>query len=224
MDNHHKQNGGTLLGFIFGLIVGLGIALAVAMVVTKSSLPFSNKQGKLEKLSEPTASQAADPNKPLYGNKDAAKEAAKSFTKEDAPKPADMKDDTKAKKNGKDDTNKDVKPDGKKDEKAPINDKAAADHATKADKPDATKRDDKADDKWTYYLQAGAYRDASDAEDARAKLALMGFEARISEVTSQGAPLYRVRLGPFAHIDTMSRVRGKLTDSGIDVSVARIPK
>ena len=98
MHNQHQQRGNTILGFIAGLIVGLGIAVIVAMVVTKSSGPFTNKQGNQGKISEPTASQISDPNKPLYGNREAAKEAAKSFTKEDeGDKPADGKDAAKPK-------------------------------------------------------------------------------------------------------------------------------
>ena len=77
-----NQRGGTILGFIVGLIVGLAIAVVVAMVVTKSAIPLSSKQAKQGRISEPTASQTSDPNKPLYGSNAATKEAAKSFTKE----------------------------------------------------------------------------------------------------------------------------------------------
>jgi cell division protein FtsN len=221
--SQHKQRGGTILGFIFGLVVGLGIAVGVAMVVTKSYGPFTNKQGNHGKISELTASQTADPNKPLYGNREAVKEAAKSLTKDDDSKgdnPADVKENTKAKK---DDGKKDAKADGMKEVKP--DDKAAADKQKKADAAkDAADKKDKADEKWTYYLQTNAFRESADAEGARAKLALSGFEARISETSSQGNPLYRVRMGPFSNIETMNRVRGKLTDSGVDAAVIRIPK
>jgi cell division protein FtsN len=216
MNIHYKQHGNTILGFIAGLIVGLGIAVVVAMVVTKASGPFSNKQGNQGRILEPTASQTTDPNKPLYGNRDAAKEAAKSFTKEDgspADKPTDAKDDKKAK--------KDAKADGKKDAAADEKPKKA--EIVEASRYAADKKE-KADDKWIYYLQTSAFRESSDAENARAKLALSGFEARISETTSQGVPLYRVRMGPFSSIEAMNRVRGKLTDNGVDAAVVRTPK
>lgn len=178
MSIHRIQRGSTILGFIAGLIVGLGIAVVVAIVVTKSTGPFSNKQGTQGKISEPTASQVSDPNKPLYGNREPAKE-----------------------------------------------DKAAADKQKKTElAKEAADKQLLADDKWTYYLQTNAFREAADAESARAKLALSGFEARISETSSQGNPLYRVRMGPFSSIETMNRVRGKLTDSGIDAAVVRVPK
>lgn len=215
MKSLNGQHGGTILGFIVGLIVGLVIAVIVAMVVTKTSIPMSNKQGNQGKISEPTASQMADPNKPLQGNNAAAKEAAKEFVKEEAPKadaPADAKGGAQPKPATREEPKKEAKADAKKDAKPD-------DKARKDDKADA-----KAEEKWTYYLQTNAYRDASEAESERAKLALNGFEARISEADSQGKPLYRLRMGPFSNIDTMNRVRGKLSDSGINAAVVRTPK
>lgn len=207
MEFRLNQRGSTILGFIAGLITGLVIAIVVAAVVTKMSVPVGKKQISQGKVAEPSAAQMADPNKPLQGNNAAAKEAAKSFAKEDGPKtdkPGDGKASLQAKA-GKDEPKKDlrkeVKPDGK----------GATDKK-------------KVDEGWTYYLQTHAYRDAADAESARARLALSGFEARIAETTSQGAPLYRVRLGPFSQIDTMNRVRAKLTEGGIDAAVIRVPK
>ena len=95
---------------------------------------------------------------------------------------------------------------------------AAAVAATAAAKPD------NADDKWTYFLQAGAFRDQADAENSKAKLALAGFEASISDKGSDANGLYRVRIGPFNQLEAMNRVRGKLSDNGIDVAVVRVAK
>lgn len=80
------------------------------------------------------------------------------------------------------------------------------------------------DDKWLYYLQAGAFRGKADAESMRAKLALLGFEANVSERQADNGTLYRVRIGPFNQMETMNRVRGKLSDNGVDVAVVRIGK
>jgi cell division protein FtsN len=83
------------------------------------------------------------------------------------------------------------------------------------------KPDSGADDKWVYFLQAGAFREQGDAESMRAKLALQGVEAKVSERQSESGVLYRVRVGPFGDLDTMNKVRGKLSDSGIDAAVVR---
>src|SRR3954466_15379006 len=83
-----KQQGNTLTGLIIGLIIGLAIAVVVALAITKGSTPFTDKSGKAGKPAEPTAGQISDPNKPLYGGKDAAREANKEFQKEGKVIPA----------------------------------------------------------------------------------------------------------------------------------------
>ncbi|MEA5098696.1 MAG: SPOR domain-containing protein [Burkholderiaceae bacterium] len=214
MHKLQKQSGGTLLGVIIGLVVGLCVAIVVALMISKSSAPLSNKQGRTEKVAEAAPSQAVDPNKPLYGKQDASKEAAKDFVKESSPTIVEIPTDQKAP------AKADAKP-------TPHDSKTAADKQQK--KPEAKAADNgkpaaKSDEKWTYYLQAGAYRDHNDAENARAKLALLGHEARISEMPSQGSTLYRVRIGPFGQVEAMNKVRSKLSEGGVDAAVIRIPK
>lgn len=199
------QQGNTLSGLIIGLVIGLGIAVAVALLITKSSTPFTNKGGKSDKAELP-ATQLQDPNKPLYGSKDAVKDAAKEFAKEfakdaDATKAAEAKAETK--------------PAAASDK---LTDKAA-------DKAVATEaKSDAADDKYVYFLQAGAFKDLADAESARAKLALIGFEARVSEKASDTGTLYRVRIGPFNQVETMNRMRARLSENSVDVAVVRTAK
>lgn len=204
--NLRKQAGGTFLGLILGLIVGLGIAVVVALMITKSPIPFVNKVTKQERT-ELSPGQAADPNKPLYGNKDVTKEAPP------APKDPDQKPAADAKK-------PDTPPASPKTADVPKDkDKLAA--ITK-DQP--AKSESAVDDKWTYFLQTGAFREQADAENARAKLALLGFEAKVSERPSDNGTLYRVRIGPIAQSETVNRMRSKLSDSGIDAAIVRIPK
>lgn len=200
-----KQTGGTLLGIIIGLVVGLGIAVVVAVAITKTSLPFMNKSGRTDKVPELTAGQIADPNKPMYGNKAAAKEAAKDFAKEAEPNPA-------------------VEPAKLAADKPKPADRTAEVKPAEANKVAMIKPDAAVDDKWIYYLQAGAFREQADAESIKAKLALQGYEANISERLSDNGPLYRVRIGPFNQLDALNRVRGKLSDGGADVAVVRMAK
>jgi len=81
-----------------------------------------------------------------------------------------------------------------------------------------------ADEKWNYYLQAGAFSQLHDAEGMRAKLALLGVEASITERQAETGLLYRVRTGPFEQQEAMNRIRDKLSDNGIDVAVVRISR
>ena len=97
--------------------------------------------------------------------------------------------------------------------------------AAVAKKPDAAEvKTDSQDDKWSYFLQAGAFREQSDAEGMRAKLALIGVEAKVSERQADTGTLYRVRVGPFNQLEAMNKVRGKLSDSGVDAAVVRMAK
>lgn len=83
---------------------------------------------------------------------------------------------------------------------------------------------DAADDKWIYYLQAGAFKAWNDAESERARLALMGFEAQITERKADNGTLYRVRMGPYAQAEAMNKMRGRLSESGIEFAIIRAPK
>jgi cell division protein FtsN len=77
---------------------------------------------------------------------------------------------------------------------------------------------------FTYYLQAGAFREITDADATKAKLALMGVAATIAERKSELGTLYRVRVGPFSDIEAMNRARVRLSDNGVDAAVVKVPK
>jgi cell division protein FtsN len=231
INNHYKQQGGTLLGIIIGLIVGLAVAVVVALAITKTSLPFVNKPGKAERSADASSSQSTDPNKPIYGNRESVKEAAKDFAKSaEGNPPAVVRSAAKQaeeKPEAAGDNKQDEKPVADKPKKndkldAKMAEPKGAEHKELA--KDAVAKADNPDEKWIYYLQAGAFREAGDAENAKAKLALLGFEARVAERPSENGALYRVRLGPFSQIETMNRVRAKLSENGVDVAVVRNPK
>ena len=87
--------------------------------------------------------------------------------------------------------------------------------------PPAATPDSKGDDRTTYLLQAGAFRSSSEAESMKAKLALIGFEARVLTADVNGQTMYRVRIGPYAQLDAMNRARARLAENGIEASVVR---
>jgi len=72
-----------------------------------------------------------------------------------------------------------------------------------------------------YMLQAGAFRSSDDADNMRAKLALIGFEARISATEVGAERLYRVRIGPYSQQDDVNLARFRLAENGIEASVVR---
>jgi cell division protein FtsN len=219
-----RQQGNTIIGIVIGLVIGLTIAVVVALVINKGSTPFTDK-GRSSKAAEPTAGQAADPNKPMYGNKDAAREAAKDFAK-DTPK-APAGDPLQAVVDKIQGTPAAAPAPVEKPKAAPPATAAvpaAANVAPAPAKAAPAAAADSGDDKFIYYLQAGAFREIADAESARAKLALLGFEANVSDRATDTGVLHRVRLGPFNQVETMNKVRSKLSENGVDVAVVRNQK
>ena len=75
----------------------------------------------------------------------------------------------------------------------------------------------------TLYLQAGAFQKAADADNLKAKLALMGLETAVMEGNSPDKGLvYRVRVGPYVKLDEMNRVRNQLAQNKIQATVVKI--
>ena len=66
-----------------------------------------------------------------------------------------------------------------------------------------------------YVLQAGSYPDASSAEEAKARLALLGFVANVQPVTINGKTWNRVRLGPYPSASDLETAKRTLADNGI---------
>jgi cell division protein FtsN len=228
-----RQRGNTLTGFIIGLIIGLGIAVAVALTITKGATPFTDKSGKLGRPADPAPGDAADPNKPLYGNREAARAANRALAAKEEkaaqapvvrpapPKPAPAADPDPLGKviaSLKEPADRQ----GLSTTPPPARTVPAAAAATAA--PAAVAAPASGEDRFTYYLQAGAFRDMSDAESTRAKLALLGFEAAISDRNSDSGVLHRVRVGPYAQVEAMNKARAKLLDSGVDVAIVRNQK
>jgi cell division protein FtsN len=74
----------------------------------------------------------------------------------------------------------------------------------------------------SFILQAGAFSSEEEADNLRARLALMGLESSVQPHAVAGKDtLYRVRLGPFATMDDLKRVRAELAENGIEGAVVR---
>lgn len=69
----------------------------------------------------------------------------------------------------------------------------------------------------TQYLQAGSFASVEDAENLKAKLAMLGIEAAIQTVAiPEKGVWHRVRLGPYKNADEIGRVRTTLKQNGVD--------
>ncbi len=74
-----------------------------------------------------------------------------------------------------------------------------------------------------YYIQAGSFQNPADADNQKARLALLGFESSV-EPTSlpEKGTWYRVRLGPYTKLEELNRVRQSLAQNGIDASLVKL--
>ena len=73
------------------------------------------------------------------------------------------------------------------------------------------------------FLQAGAFQKPADADNLKARLALMGVEASVQQVTlPEKGVMHRVRIGPYANPDEMAKARTLLAQNGIQASVVRV--
>ena len=75
-----------------------------------------------------------------------------------------------------------------------------------------------------YWLQTGAYKNQEEAQRQKAMLAMQGLEALISERELDGAPLWRVRVGPFVGQSEVTQTRARLQSAGIPSTIIRINK
>lgn len=229
-----QQRGGTILGFILGLVVGLGAAFGVAVYVSKVPVPFVDKaglRGAGQDAVEAEKNKNWDPNSPLYGKNPARPSVpatvvidAPASDTADAPEVAPAVTPATAAKN---------------DKEA----KAAAKEAKEAKEAKASKDADSADplgdlakaktaagaaadnkDPFTYFVQAGAFRSQSDASAQRAKLAMLGWEARVTEREQGGQTMHRVRIGPFDKRAQADQIRTKLDGAGVESNLVRVQR
>jgi cell division protein FtsN len=79
-------------------------------------------------------------------------------------------------------------------------------------------------DPFLYFVQAGAFRSSDDAEAQRAKLSLMGVEARVTEREQSGRQVFRVRVGPFERKEDADRSKEKLDAGGLETALVRVQR
>ena len=230
-----QQRGGTILGIILGIIVGLGAALGVAVYVSKVPVPFLSKSSKNadQDAAEAKKNKDWDPNSPLYGKNPAritvpaAPDAATGAVTGGAAAPATAgvtpaPTDAPTSQPGAPVTATapatSTKPEAKADPKATASSDPLGD-LVKAKSAEAS-----AAESFNYFVQAGAFRSPSDAEAQRAKLAMLGWESRVSEREQNGRTVFRVRVGPFAKRDDAEQLKGKLEGAGVDSALVRVQR
>ncbi len=105
-------------------------------------------------------------------------------------------------------------------ENAPNNPAASPDStataASAAPTPAATPASDA-----RYILQAGAFGGSGDAESVKAKIALLGLNARVESAQIGGKTVYRVRMGPYGTASELADAKAKLASGGLPAMAVR---
>ena len=74
-----------------------------------------------------------------------------------------------------------------------------------------------------YFIQAGSFQNPADADNQKARLAILGFESSVEPLNlPDKGTWYRVRLGPYSRLDELNRVRQALAQNGVDASLVRV--
>jgi len=198
-----SQRGGFVLGLVIGLLVGLALALGVALYITKAPVPFVDKvqhRTAEQDTAETEKNKNWDPNA-LLGGKGASRPATGA-----APAPVAVAS-------------------------APAAAGAAA--ASSASSAVARPARDPAAilagaappapaDGSVYFVQAGAYTRTDEAEQQRAKLAIIGYTAKITEREQSGRTVYRVRVGPYDTREEAEGTQARLTEASIEARLVRV--
>jgi cell division protein FtsN len=183
-----------MVGVFVGLVVGVVVAAGVVLYLNKATLPFQqNKGSDVEKPLHPTTQTPSG-----------ASPAPQSLPGKPGDKPQDKRF-----------TFYDILPGNK--EAVPGSAQSTPETGAaqgQAAAPSVTGE--------VLFLQVGAFQKSTDADNLKARLALMGLVAGVQEVhIPEKGTLFRVRVGPFAGVDEMNRARGVLAQNEIPVSVVK---
>ncbi len=73
----------------------------------------------------------------------------------------------------------------------------------------------------TYFIQAGSFKRAEDAERMKIKLLLLGLDVNVQAVTVQGVKYHRVRIGPLTSYNSFETARDRLKENKIQYMVLK---
>jgi cell division protein FtsN len=238
-----RQRGNIVIGLIIGLVLGLGVALGIAVYVTKVPIPFMTKTqrgGPEQDEAEARKNRDWNPNAPLAGKAAPVRppeppaaapvapqpSAAAPGFPQTAPAPVVVPPTAQQQQQQQQRAARPPVPaeaNASPPSNDPIGDLARARSgtgpgtATAAAAPSAS-------DPFMYFVQAGAFRTPEDAETQRARLSLMGVEARVTEREQAGRTVYRVRAGPFNKKEDADRLKERLDGGGLESALVRVQR
>ena len=195
-----SSGGGFLLGMFAGLLIGLAVALGIALYLNKTPIPFMSRKPAAEAAGKP----ATLAGMPQSGGAPATAPVPKTPVAAASKAPEKPRFDFYK-----------ILPGGEE----PVSERELRERlrAAAAAKSQPTAAQD------VYFIQAGAFQNPADADNQKARLAILGFESNV-EPTSlpDKGTWYRVRLGPYTKIDELNKVRQALAQNGIDANLVKL--
>lgn len=193
------SGGGFLVGMFVGLLIGLAIALGIALYLNKTPIPFMSG-------AKPPAQDSQDAGKPpLAGLPQGGQKPAAPASAAKAPEKPRF-DFYKILAGGEE----------------PLSDRELRERLRAAQSPKSDPIAAAAPSD-VYFIQAGAFQNPADADNQKARLAILGFESNVEPTNLPDKGMfYRVRLGPYTKVDELNRVRQALAQNGIDANLVKL--
>ena len=224
MPGAKKSAGGTFFGMFVGLVIGIVVAAAVVMLINQAPTPFNPEEAQKKHQENADANKLVQqakkgdlvelPNKPgdkipekrfqfydILPNGQTAPNVDKNAVQmdglaalpnraDDFIEPTELDDDGNGDENAEKNNQNLV-------EKTPevVENKATSEKQEKSEITKKTASESLVSGK--VFIKAGSFSRSQEADNQKAKLAMLGIEAYIQQVMVQDKTFYRVRLGPF---------------------------
>ncbi len=188
-----RSGGGFLFGIFVGVILGLAVSLGIAFYLNRTPIPFL--VAKTPKTAEKDG-QAAGKAPPIAGLPQSSAAAAGG----EKPKFDFYK----------------ILPGSEE----AVSDKELRERMRTAKSQPSSQQDASRD---VYFIQAGSFQNPADADNQKARLAILGFESSVepANLPDKGT-WYRVRMGPYTKVEDINKVRQALAQNGIDANLVKI--
>ncbi|HEX6528377.1 MAG TPA: SPOR domain-containing protein [Burkholderiales bacterium] len=188
-----REGGNFLAGMGVGVLVGLAVSLGIAFYLNRTPIPFMTAKPKQDEKKGAEKKGPPIAGLPQSGGAGPAQTAAVEKPKFDFYR---------------------ILPGSEE----PVTEKEI--RAREREKPKAGQQEASKD---VYFIQAGSFQNPAEADNQKARLAILGFESSVepANLPDKGT-WYRVRMGPYAKLDEINKVRQALAQNGIDASLIKV--
>jgi len=194
-----RSEGNFLAGMGVGVLIGLAVSLGIAFYLNRTPIPFMSAKPKPAEKNGAAAKAPAIAGLPQGG---AAPGTPASGTAE-KPKFDFYR----------------ILPGSEE----PVSDKELRERERQQRAAAKSGGSQQETSKDVYFIQAGSFQNPADADNQKARLAMLGFESSVepANLPDKGT-WYRVRMGPYAKVEEINKVRQALAQSGIEANLIKV--